>query len=197
VDLADLLARRRMVRSFDGSAVDLDLLEGLCATALLAPTAGHSAGVRMRVVAPARLDDLLEAATDAAWRATSTTLDGIARAGAAVVVSSRVGDYLARYAEPDKAGSGLERAEAWPVPYWHADAAMATMALLLLLEEAEIQAGLWGNFRHERRVLDLVGASDELLLALVFVGRGDGADARSASLRRTVPRRRERVTRID
>ena len=45
-------------------------------------------------------------------------------------------DYLARYGETDKTGSGLDRADGWPVPYWHTDAAMATMALLLLVEES-------------------------------------------------------------
>ena len=55
--------------------------------------------------------------------------------GGAVVVVCDPGAYLARYAAPDKAGSGLDDATAWPVPYWFGDAAFATMALLLLAEE--------------------------------------------------------------
>jgi hypothetical protein len=67
-------------------------------------------------------------------------------------VTSRRGEYVARYAEADKRSSGLDDESNWPIPYWHTDAAMATMALLLLLiEESGWQAALWGNFRHEMR----------------------------------------------
>lgn len=197
MDVTGLLARRRMVRSFDGSPVDLDWLASACATALLAPTAGHSAGVRMTVIARSRVGEFLEAASDAAWREGSPRAAGWARAGALVIVSSRVGDYLARYAEPDKAASGLADRAAWPVPYWHGDAAMATMSLLLLVEEAGLAAGLWGAFRNAEAVRRFAGLGDEELFATVFVGRPDGHDTRSASLSRPVPHRADRVRRID
>ena len=137
-----------MTRSFDGTPVDTAWLEDLCASALWAPTAGNSAGVRLNVVGPEHVASYLEVATDASWRDSSRRYSGLARAGAVVLVTTRPGDYLDRYAEPDKAASGLGDVDAWPLPYWHADAAMATMALLLLLEESDWQATLWGSFRH-------------------------------------------------
>jgi nitroreductase len=185
-----------MVRSFDGTPVDPDWLEGACEDALRAPTAGNAAGVRMRIVTAARLGEYFAIATDQEWRAAARRFPGLSRAGGAVLVSVRVDDYLSRYAEDDKAASGLARRDAWPVPYWYVDAAMATMALLLLIEEAGWQATIWGNFRHGERVLTWAGAEDEDLVATVLVGRGDGADAPTSSSRREVAPRAGRVWRV-
>jgi hypothetical protein len=82
------------------------------------------------------------------------------------------------------------------VPYWHTDAAMATMALLLLLEERGWQAVLWGSFRHSEDVRRWAGLEDEELFASVLIGKTDGDDVTSKSLDRTVPARHERVRRL-
>ncbi|HQU27064.1 MAG TPA: hypothetical protein PLS29_08555, partial [Acidimicrobiales bacterium] len=82
MDVASLLARRRMTRSFDGSPVEVPWLVGACEAALLAPTAGHSAGVILSVVGPESVGEYLEVATDAAWRERSARYAGWARAGA-------------------------------------------------------------------------------------------------------------------
>lgn len=185
-----------MVRSFDGTPVDLDWLDERCADALWAPTAGNSAGVRMYTVGREHVPEYLDAATDAAWRESSDRFAGISRAGAVVLVTTRPQDYLARYGEADKSRSGLAERDAWTVPYWTSDAAMATMALLLLLEEAGLQAALWGNFRRERDVLDWAGVTDEELVATVLIGRGDGRDRPSVSSGRAVPTRAQRVRRV-
>lgn len=196
MDLVTLLARRRMVRSFDGTPVDQDWLDERCAQALRAPTAGNSAGVRMYSVGAAHVEDYLRAATDDVWRADAPRFRGLARAGGVVLVTTRPQDYLARYAEPDKSSSGLAQKSAWPIPYWYTDAAMAAMALLLLLEEAELAATFWGNFRHADAVLDWAGIADEELVASILIGRADGRDWPSASLARDVPPRSERVRRV-
>jgi nitroreductase len=196
VELSELLARRRMVRSFRGDAVDQKLLDSLCAEALRAPTAGNCAGVRMSTVARDLVDQYLTVATDPQWRATSRRYDGIARAGAVVIVTSRPQDYFARYAKHDKASSGLEHRENWNVPYWHTDAAMATMALLLLLEEHGLGATLWGNFRHDAEVLRWARIDDEELFATVLIGVGDEEDPPSASLEHPVAPRSQRVRRV-
>mgnify|MGYP003328008872 CR=1 FL=1 len=194
--LSDLLAARRMVRSFDGRAVPGDLLSELATTALLSPTAGNSAGVRMTVVDQSRLAEYFSVATDDAWRRGAPRAAGLMRAGGVVLITSRPQDYLARYSEPDKAESGLGDPQQWAIPYWHTDAAMATMSLLLLLEEHELVATIWGNFRHEENVLTWAGAGDERLFATVLVGYPDGNDTPSASLARPVPPRAKRVRRL-
>jgi nitroreductase len=182
-----------MVRSFDATPVDPEWLRACCAEALRAPTAGNARGVRMHVVGPDDVAGYLEVATDAHWRASSRRFAGLSRAGGAVLVTSRPADYSRRYAEPDKVSSGLDDLEAWPLPYWHTDAAMATMALLLLLEEARWSATLWGNFRREDEVRTWAHLEDEVLFASVLVGRSDGQDHPSPSLARDAATRAERV----
>ena len=54
-----------------------------------------------------------------------------------------------------EAGPGLEREEAWPVPYWQTDTAMAVQNLLLLAEDRGLGAlffGLFGGPRGTQRV---------------------------------------------
>jgi nitroreductase len=185
-----------MTRSFDGTPVDPSWLEELCAEALWAPTAGNSAGVRFHIVDASHVDDYFEVATDATWRQESRRYEGLRRAGAIVLVTARPDDYLERYGEPDKSSSGLADRDSWPLPYWHTDAAMATMALLLLLEESNWQAALWGNFRHDDDVRRWAKFEDEELFASVLIGRGDGNDPASSSLSRPVPSREARVKRV-
>jgi nitroreductase len=185
-----------MTRSFDGTVVDEGWLDQLCATALWAPTAGNSAGVRFYTLGANYVDDYLVIATDAEWRERSRRYEGLRRAGAIVLVTARVSEYLQRYSENDKAESALSDESAWPLPYWHTDAAMATMALLLLIEESGWQAALWGNFRHGDAVLKWLDIHDEELFATVFIGRGGDNDPPSSSLVRPVPSRQTRVKRL-
>lgn len=184
-----------MVRAFDGSAVDTAELAGLCREAMLAPTAGHARGVEAVVLGGATgVGRYLLAATDARWRATSRRADGFALAGGAVVVLCDPEAYAARYAEPDKATSGLSDASRWPVPYWYGDAGAYTMALLLLVEEQGLSACFLGAFRNEQAVLDEVRAPPgRLLYGAVLVGGSDGEPRGSSSTRRPGPSRGDRV----
>jgi nitroreductase len=196
MELHQLLARRRMVRSFDGTPVDQDWLDECCAWALWAPTAGNSAGVRLHTVGPEQVPGYFEVATDEVWRSSARRAAGLQRAGAVVLVTCRSQDYLRRYGESDKSRTGLHELDGWPVPYWHTDAAMATMALLLLIEESGRQATMWGNFGRSAPVLAWARIEDEELFATVLVGRGDGHDLPSASLNRGTPSRASRVRRV-
>jgi nitroreductase len=186
-----------MVRSFDGTPVDPAWLGALCAQALWAPTAGNSAGVRLHTVGPDLLREYFEVATDEEWRSHARRAEGLQRAGAVVLVTSLRSEYVARYAEADKRDSGLDDEANWPIPYWHTDAAMATMALLLLIEESGWQAAMWGNFRHEQEILRWAHVEGEDLFATVLIGKADGNDVASSSLARDVPSREERVTAVE
>ena len=186
-----------MVRSFDGTPVDPAWLAELCAHALWAPTAGNSAGVRFHTVGPEHVAGYFAVATDEAWRDTARRAAGLSRAGAVVLVTSLRSAYVDRYAEADKRDSGLDDESNWPIPYWHTDAAMATMALLLLVEESGWQAALWGNFRHEEEILRWAHVEGEDLFATVLIGRADGNDVASSSLSRIVPSREARVRAVE
>ncbi len=186
-----------MVRSFDGSAVPGDDMVSWCELALRAPTAGNSSGVRFVVIESPRVTEYFAVATDAEWRNTARRAPGLLRAGGVVLAVSNPQFYTERYAEPDKATSGLSDIDAWPVPYWHTDAAMATMQLLLAVDEAGWSSCFWGNFRNESEVLAFAGLdSSWRLFGSVLIGRSDGRDLASASLRREVPTRTSRVLRL-
>ena len=181
---------------FRSSAIDEKWLDKVCENALWSPTAGNSAGVRIYIVSKEHVASYFEVATDKEWRESSKRSEALMRCGAVVIITSRPNDYIARYAEDDKAKSGLSEKDAWPIPYWHTDAAMAAMALLLLVEEAGLQATIWGNFRNDAAVLSWAGVKDEELFATILIGRGDGNDVASKSLQRDVPSRSDRVRRV-
>ena len=80
--------------------------------------------------------------------------------------------YVDRYAEPDKAQTGLGAgASAWPVPYWTIDASMAVMTLLLAAEDVGLGALFFGVFRGERELRQRLGIPPGLeLLGAVALG---------------------------
>jgi nitroreductase len=197
VDVIEALRRRRMTRAFDGTELDEDVVVALCHEAARSPTAGHARGVDA-VVACGRagVARYLDAATDPAWRERADRYAGFAAAGAAVVVTCDPARYAARYADHDKASSGLGDVGQWPVPYWFTDAAFFTMSLLLLAEEAHIDGAFLGAFRHEEDVLGAIGAPEGTrLFGAVLLGRGSDVQRPSGSAARSGPTRSERVHR--
>jgi nitroreductase len=138
--------------------------------------------------------EFFDAATDETWRTRARRAAGLQQAGAVVMAFSNPTLYAERYAESDKASSGLGAIEAWPVPYWHGDAAMATMSLLLLIEEAGWSACFWGAFRGADTLRELVGLNEQWqLFGSILIGHAGDDDPRSASLTRTVPPRADRI----
>ena len=108
------------------------------------------------------------------------------------------GAYVARYAEPDKAGTGLgEGPEAWATPYWTVDASMAVMALLLAAEDEGLGALLFGVFRGEAELRAALGVPESFeLLGAVALGHpaddsaADGGEANDTGAGRSARRRR-------
>jgi nitroreductase len=70
-------------------------------------------------------------------------LTGMMRAPVVVVPCSSKAAYLRRYAESDK--GWVDRAEGrWPVPFWHMDAAMASLLILQTAVDAGLGACFFG-----------------------------------------------------
>jgi nitroreductase len=140
MDFQDVVRRRRMVRSYTTEPVDPAIVDRALANATRAPSAGFSQGWGFLV-----LDT--EEDVHRYWTATAETgepdewLRGMMRAPVVVVPCSSKAAYLSRYAEPDKGWTDLDEAR-WPVPFWHMDAAMAS---LLILQTA-VDAGIGGCF---------------------------------------------------
>ena len=65
--------------------------------------------------------------------------------------------YVERYRESDKLEAGLGTHDAWTIPYWHVDTAMATMILLHAAVDAGLGALFFGLFEHEPAVAQALG----------------------------------------
>lgn len=128
MEFQDVVRRRRMCRSYSPTPVDPDIVTRALHNATRAPSAGFSQGWAFLV---------LDTPEDVArfWRVTTDEgepdawLRGMSAAPVVIVPCSSKAAYLARYAEPDKGWE--DRAESrWPMPFWHMDAAMASLLIL-------------------------------------------------------------------
>jgi nitroreductase len=90
--------------------------------------------------------------------------------------------YLARYSEPDKIAFGLDRADAWPVPFWDTDTAMACMLLLLAAVDEGLGGWLFGIDRGESELRTELGVPDDRrLMGVVGLGYADPAEVPKGS----------------
>jgi nitroreductase len=181
-EFAEVVRSRRMTRAFDGRPIDADILDGLVDLASRAPSAGKTQGWHLVV--------LQGADTELFW---DSTLPAVRRDSfrwqhllTAPVIALPLADskaYVDRYAEPDKAQTGLGAgASAWPVPYWTIDTSMAVMTLLLAAEDVGLGALFFGVFRGERELRQRLGIPSGLeLLGAVALGYPAAASGDRAS----------------
>ncbi len=136
-----------------------------------------------------------DATTDEEWRAGSPRYDGLRRAPVVLLAYASADAYVSRYAEEDKAASGLGADPSdWPMPYWIGDAAFGVMAVLLAAVDEGLGACILGAFRGEESLARILAVPEEWrLFCAVVVGQPDGADHRSPSLDRSGPSAAERV----
>ena len=130
-----------MVRSYTTDPVDPAIVDRALANATRAPSAGFSQGWGFLVLDTEEDVRRYWAATTDGTHDPDEWLRGMMRAPVVVVPCSSKAAYLKRYAEPDKGWTDLDEAR-WPVPFWHMDAAMAS---LLILQTA-VDAGIGGCF---------------------------------------------------
>ena len=137
-----------MVRSYTRDPVPRPIVDRVLDAGLRAPSAGFSQGWAFLVLEGAEQ-------TGTFWRATERPgtvvqpggrLDRQRHAPVIIVPFAHKEAYLQRYAEPDKAGLGLEREEAWPVAFWEIDTAFAAMSMLLAATDAGLGALFFGLF---------------------------------------------------
>src|SRR3569832_1226816 len=142
MEFADVVRSRRMIRTYrTDRPVSREMIDSLLKLAIRAPSAGHTQGWRFLV-----LDDITSRSRF--WAATTTEpeddwLRRMRTAPALIVCFSDRDAYVDRYAEPDKGWTDRDEAH-WPVPYWHIDAGMAAMILLLGAVDAGLGACFFG-----------------------------------------------------
>lgn len=174
-----------MTRKFAGGP-KREEIRALCAEALRAPSAGFSQGTHLLIMADGDLATYWERSGAGAWFASRSP--GVLEATAVVLVCGDRQAYLDRYAQADKSGLGLDEADAWAVPYWLTDAAMAAENLLLLVEERRWGALFFGLFENQRRYLRELGVPESVsCIGGVAIGYRDPDDRISGS-----PTRRRR-----
>jgi nitroreductase len=160
LEFADVVRRRRMVRSFDGRPVAAAEVDRLIDLARRAPSAGNTQACEFVVLVGSETARLWDVTLPPARRA-SFRWPGLLDAPVVVVPVVRPGAYVDRYGEDDKASTGLgEGEDAWPVPYWWVDAGMAVHGLLLAAVDAGLGALFYGLFEHEAAALAALGVPD-------------------------------------
>jgi len=159
MEFRDLIRKRRMVHRFAAQAVPRADLLRVLEVARHSPSAGFSQGFDFVVLdEPAQLEWF--------WKITehpdfpyepNELLD---RPPCVVLAIANKPAYLERYSRPDKARFGLQQANAWPVPYWDVDTAMAVMLVLLAATEAGLGAWFFGLAWGERALMQGLGVPD-------------------------------------
>lgn len=158
MDFHQVVRRRHMVRSFTERPIPPEALERVLDAARRSPSAGFTQGYAFVVLEGAQSTGSFWASvTTPAWRAASRRWPGLRAAPVVVLPLANRQAYLDRYAEEDKAGSGLSDPGAWPVPYWLVDASFATMLLLLAAVDEGLGAAFLGVWRGSDELLGGLG----------------------------------------
>ncbi len=170
MNFADVVRRRRMVRSFTGEPIDASVIETCVDLALRSPSAGKSQGWSLVCLEGDDTARYWAVALPEAKRG-SFAFAGLLRAPFMAIVTADPGAYLARYSEPDKAATGLgQELDAWPAPYWTVDASFATMTLLLALEDAGLGAVFFAHANEEELRREFAIPDSVQILGVVAVG---------------------------
>lgn len=145
MELAEVVRRRRMVRRYSPEPVDPAAVERMLDAARRAPSAGFTQGWGFLVLdTPADVARFWSAATPPEPAAAPDRwLRGMRAAPVVIVPFSSAQAYLDRYAEPDKGWVDRDPAR-WPVPYWHVDAGMAALLMLLTAVDEGLGACFFG-----------------------------------------------------
>jgi len=150
-----------MVRAFTDAHVEPALVDHLVDLARRAPSAGHTQGWAFVVLEGAEETSRYWDVTLPAARRAGFRWPGLLEAAVLVVALVRPVAWAERYAEDDKAATGLGTGMGeWPVPYWWVDGGMAVEHLLLGAVEAGLGACFFGLFDHEAAVLEALGVPD-------------------------------------
>ncbi|MEO6629157.1 MAG: nitroreductase family protein [Aquihabitans sp.] len=188
MDLTEAILSRRMVRSFTSEPVAPAVITGLCDLARRAPSAGNAQATAFIVLdVPSAVQRYWDT-TLPAHRRDAFAFPGLLVAPVIVLVGVRPATYVERYAEADKARTGLGAGEEdWRVPYWWFDAGAAAEHLLLGAVHEGLGACLFGLFDHEPAVVSAFGVPDGWRLgAAVAIGhpRADRPGRSSTRVRR-------------
>ncbi|MEM9036200.1 MAG: nitroreductase family protein [Actinomycetota bacterium] len=188
MDVGEAIRARRMTRSFAERPIDHDDLLTVLDAARRAPSAGNSQGLDLLVLRGAETARYWDR-TLPSPRRERFRWQGLLRAPVLIVAWTQPEAWVRRYAEDDKARTGLGAGvDQWPVPYWWVDGGQALAQLQLAAIGLGLGVCLFGLFDHEDAVREEFGVPiDRRALGAVALGHPDGGDAPGRSADR--PRR--------
>jgi nitroreductase len=182
MDFADVLRRRKAVRSYLPDSVPRETLERIVARGRKIPSAGHSQGLRLVVVTDTETRKQIAELGGEAYYIEMGMEPWMSTAPAHIVVAVREDDYHDRYREADKLTDEGEEM-VWPVPYWFIDAGAAVMLLWLAALDEGLACGVFGTHAWDE-LRELLGIpSDVTPVAVLTVGK-DGKDTVPGSAKR-------------
>jgi nitroreductase len=120
-----------MTRAFLPDPVAPEALERILSAARRAPSAGYTQGVDLVVLeGPAQTSRFWDTSLPEGEQRDTFWWPTLIQAPVLILPLCEPGAYVRRYAETDKAATGLgESRERWPVAYWTVDASFAAMAI--------------------------------------------------------------------
>jgi nitroreductase len=183
MEFTEVVRRRRMVRHFTDEPVPRETIERIVEAAQHAPSAGFSQGVSFVVVTDGTMRTrVAEIAGESEYM--SGGFDPfVSEAPVQIIVCTSEKVYKDRYREPDKKPDPEAEEAEWPVPYWHTDAGMSLLLILL----AAVNEGLAGAFVgvwQQRELQELLGIPQHFMpIGVTMIGHG-APDKKSGSLKR-------------
>lgn len=154
---------RRMCRAFRDDPVDRAVLDRVLDAGRRAPSAGNTAGTHLLVLEGREQTSRYWDVALPPERRASFRWPRLLDAPVLVLPLADASAYVLRYAEDDKAHTGLGDGEdRWPTPYWTVDTSFAAMAMLLAAQDEGLGALFFGIFRNADEVLAALGVPDGL-----------------------------------
>ncbi len=181
MEFADVIRRRKMVRSFEDRAVAREMRDRLIDAGRHAPSAGFSQGFSFVVFdgkdEARRFWDVADPRREG-WK----SWPDLWSAPLVMVPCSEKDVYLDRYSRPDK--QWTDRSEShWPVPFWDIDTAMAAENILLTAVDLGLGALFFGLFRT-KEVKEAFGIPERVTpIGAIAIGYPKEHDRPSPSLK--------------
>lgn len=180
-----------MCRAFRADPVAADVLDRVLDAGRRAPSAGNTAGTQFMVLEGSEQTSRYWDVALPVERRATFRWPRLLDAPVLVLPLADASAYVQRYAEDDKAHTGLgEGEERWPTPYWTVDTAFAAMSLLLAAEDEGLGALFFGIFRDADAVLAGLGVPDGLApIGTIALGHaaGDAGQQAGRSAGRGLP----------
>ncbi|GAC1443621.1 MAG: nitroreductase family protein [Chloroflexota bacterium] len=183
MEFADVVRKRRMVRHFTSEPVSWEVVERIVETAQRAPSAGFSQGVSFVVVTDENTRKRVGEIAGEEHYTAGGFHSFVSEAPVQIIVCTSEKVYKDRYREADKKPDPNEPEHEWPVPYWHTDAGMA-LVLILLAAVNEGLAGAFVGVWDQEGLQSLLGIPQHFVpIGVTMIGHGE-KDVPSPSLKR-------------